>query len=81
MCAASLYVYVCCTAGGERASTLLEAVQSGHGAATREGIEAELRLLKLEGEGPAGATQGKVGMHWSEGWCCRHVWDMGQLWY
>ena len=56
--------------------TLLEAVQSGYGAATREGIEAELRSLKLEEEVPAGTTRGKVGMHWSERWC-RHVWDTG----
>ena len=53
-------------------STLLEAVQSGYGAATREGIEAELRSLKLEEEVPAGTIRDKVSMHWSERWC-RHV--------
>ena len=47
-------------------STLLEAVQSGYGAATREGIEAELRSLRSEGEGPAGTTQDKVMLHWSD---------------
>ena len=59
-------------------STLLEAVQSGYGAATREGIEAELRSLRSEGEGLARTTQDKVGMHWSEG---AQKWDMDQLWY
>ena len=59
-------VFVCvCAAGGVHASTLLEAVQSGHRAATREGIEAELHSGKLEGEGPAGTTGDKVSMHWS----------------
>ena len=46
-------------------STLLEAVQSGYGAATREGIEAELKSLRSEGEVPTGTTQDKVSMHWS----------------
>ena len=61
-------------------STLLKAVQSGYGAATEEGIEAELRSLKSEKEelagnlvgevsaGPleqAGTTQEKVSMYWS----------------
>ena len=62
---------VCCTAGGEHASSLLEARQSGHEAATREGVEAVLRWLKMEEEGPAGITQDKVSMYWSERWC-RH---------
>ena len=61
--ATPLYVCMCCTAGGEHTSTLLEGGQSGHGAATREGIEAELRLLKSEGEEPAGTTQGKVSIY------------------
>ena len=65
---------VCCTAGGEHASTLLEVGQSGHGAATRKGVEAELLLLKSEGEGPAGTTQEKVSMHCSEGWCRHGTW-------
>ena len=67
----SLCLTVCCTAGGEHASTLLEAGQSGCGAATRVGFEAELRS---EGEVPAGTTQDKVGMHWSEGWCSHETW-------
>ena len=46
-------------------STLLEAVQSGYGAATREGIEAELLSWKPEGEGLAGTTRDKVSMHCS----------------
>ena len=54
---------VCCTAGGEHASTLMEVVQSVHGAAAREGIEAELRSLKFEGKGPAGTARDKVSMH------------------
>ena len=61
-------------------STLLDAVQSGYGAATRECIETELRSLRSEGERLAGTTQDKVGMHWSKRWC-RHVWDIGQVWY
>ena len=44
-------------------STLLEAVQSGYGTATRERIEAELRSLRLEEEGPAGTARDKVSMH------------------
>ena len=52
-------------------ATQLEVVQSGFGAATGEGIEVELWLGKPEGEGLAGTTQDKVGMHWSERWC-RH---------
>ena len=59
-----------CT-GGEHASTLLEAGQSGHGAATRVGFEAELRS---EGEVPAGTTRDKVSMHWSERWCRHGTW-------
>ena len=55
-------------------STLLEAVQSGYGAATSESIEAELRSWKPEGEGPAGTTRDKVSMHWSERWCRRGTW-------
>ena len=50
----------------ERAGTCapqLEAVQSGFGAATGEGIEAELRSGKPEGEGLAGTTRDKVSMH------------------
>ena len=43
-------------------STLLEAVQSGYGTATREGIEADLRPLRSEGEGPAETTRDEVGM-------------------
>ena len=52
----------------------MEAGHSGYGAATRKGIETELRSLKLEGEGPAGATRGKVGIHWSERWCRHGTW-------
>ena len=55
-------------------STLLEAVQSGYGAATRESIEAQLKSLRSEGEGPAETTRDKVGMHWSERWCMRGIW-------
>ena len=44
-------------------STQLVVVQSGYGAAAREGSEVELRLRKPEGEGPAGTTQDKVSMH------------------
>ena len=54
---------VCCTAGGEHASTLMKVVQSTNGAATREGIEAELRSLKFERKGPAGTVRDKVSMH------------------
>ena len=43
-------------------STLLEAVQSGYGAATRVGIEAQLKLLRSEGEVLAETTRDKVGM-------------------
>ena len=62
---------LCCTAGGEHASTPLAAGQGGHGAATRGGVEAELRSLRSEGEGTARPTRDKVSMHWSEE-CCRH---------
>ena len=50
---------------GERArtcATQLEAVQSGFGAATREGIEAEL------------TRQDNVSVHWSERWCRHGTW-------
>ena len=60
---------VCCTAGGVHVSTQLEAVQSGYGAATRGGSEVELQSGKPEREGPAGTTQDKVSMLWSERWC------------
>ena len=62
MCHLSVY----CTAGGEHASTLLEMGRCGSGAATREGVEVELRSLKSEWERPAGTTRDKVSMHWSE---------------
>ena len=65
---------VCCTAGGEHASTLPEVGQSGYGAATREGVEAELKSLKSEWEVPAGTTRDKVGMNWSERWCRHGTW-------
>ena len=55
-------------------ATQLEAVQSGCGSATGEGIEAELRLGKPEGEGLAGITRDKVSVHWSERWCRHGTW-------
>ena len=55
-------------------ATQLEAVQSGFGAATREGIEAELWLGKPEGEGLAGTTRSRVSVHWSRRWCRHGTW-------
>ena len=65
-------VNVCAAdAGGEHSSTLLEVGQSGYGAATRQGVEAQ---LQSEGEVPAGTTRDKVSMHWSERWCRHGTW-------
>ena len=44
-------------------ATLLEAVQSGYGAAIKEGIEADLRSWNPEGERLAGTTGDKVSVH------------------
>ena len=52
-------MHVCCTVGVP-ASTQLEAVQSGYGAAIGGGSEVELWSWKLEGNGSAGTTQDKV---------------------
>ena len=66
VCTTPPYVYVCSTAGGECASTLLE-VGRGGCETTSRGIES--RSLRSKGEGPARTTPDKVGMHWSECWC------------
>ena len=80
VCATPLYsMCLYCTAGGECVSTLLDAGRSGHVAATREGIEAELRSLRSKGEVPAGTTRDKVGMHWSESWCRHETWTSGGI--
>ena len=55
-------------------ATQLEVVQSGFGAVTGEGIEAELRSGKPEGEGLPGTIRDKVSMHWSERWCRHGTW-------